>query len=682
MPRTGTTETGQIDRDGDHVPDVCDNCVPPPAGTIDPCTGITINPLRFANNDQADANHDGIGDRCDPDRDCDSVPDFRDNCPPPAIGNPRVSANTDQHDCHATALTTLNDRERRVGLPLTPARGDVCDPQPCPSIDVTLMPGTDTLTFQTLRVDAVASVPTNARTGFRFCRCDGIRSGDLEALRACQRAGTSPFSGNCPLVNDTVVPGMAADPALTSYDNSTERHLVGSDPILGVLSPWRWMTLEESGTPTTGLAPTPRASVSLRYDLAQFDTRGAPSFALVANWNIFPRTRGPLADTVRWTALPAAPSTGESESFAGVLSEVDGIVWAQVEASTVGGFDRELADTYFDGSFTPPILRVAQPPSDLFRGLAALISSGGWWGQLPFIGGVGPPGCDTPPNCGIAIRVADVTIPPTAPQLPDLSLFQVAGNWFGASEPSGQLDASPLRYVALGPDMSLSARIFETPAGMASKIPSSDYAELPVSGPTPPPADAVDVLSVRRGQLFHLENGQPAHLWVLDVKTGRWDVHGAPDLGYVRAAVYSATDDLIYAVDEVPRRGRSRERRRLVAISPDSGVVVPVGEYPRSRQIDRFALAIDASGALYLATSSSRSDEHHVARLRATLGGLSVLGVREGRGVVVSGLARADDRGVAVLVERRGDQYVESYSRGTFRSPDDRDHRDDLGLCL
>jgi len=74
-----------VDTDGDGVPDLKDNCP------------------SLANADQADADHDGVGDACQKDGDGDKVPDATDNCPD--------AKNPDQEDYDADG------------------KGDACTPQ-------------------------------------------------------------------------------------------------------------------------------------------------------------------------------------------------------------------------------------------------------------------------------------------------------------------------------------------------------------------------------------------------------------------------------------------------------------------------------------------------------------------------------------------------------------------------
>ncbi len=137
----------QIDSDGDALGDLCDPCPLDPQNDIDNdricadvdrCPSDPLNDIdgdgicgdvdncpEVANEDQADADRDGMGDACDDDDDGDGVPDVIDNC----IGVP----NPDQADPDGDALGSLCDNCPAAYNPLQEdtnddGAGDACQP--------------------------------------------------------------------------------------------------------------------------------------------------------------------------------------------------------------------------------------------------------------------------------------------------------------------------------------------------------------------------------------------------------------------------------------------------------------------------------------------------------------------------------------------------------------------------
>jgi len=98
-PFVANSTTCSIDADGDGIPDSKDNCL------------LTYNP------DQADADKDGIGDKCDPDADGDGIPNANDNC--------MLVSNPDQKDSDFDGIGDACDNYFCVMVPYNR------DPQQC-----------------------------------------------------------------------------------------------------------------------------------------------------------------------------------------------------------------------------------------------------------------------------------------------------------------------------------------------------------------------------------------------------------------------------------------------------------------------------------------------------------------------------------------------------------------------
>lgn len=421
---------------------------------------------------------------------------------------------------------------------------------------------------------------------------------------------------------------------------------------------------------------------------------------LTATWDVWNVVAAVEADTTRWGRLrtPAGPpglpgdGSGLPESFPG--TRVSGVIWANIPTSSVVGFDPDLSDHYTTGTFTPPVAFSAPPPSDQIRGIAPLITQGGWWGQIPFIGLHHPGGgiCDSPPDCEVVLRTPGLTIPAAIPQSPpELGLFAINAEWVGVSEPRELLGGSNLRYVALGVDgagITVDRILFEQNGALTTQA----KAICQGACDPPQPGDSLNVLSATRGTLWRIDNGPMPVVWNYDFASATWTARTAPELGHVLAAVYSSRDDFIWVLDEVSEHhhGHSHEcdrydhdvhgsgrhdddepsggatRRRLVALTPQTGFSQVVAEYEHVARTTRFALAMDPNQGLYLAASEEHARSHHVALLGASLAGVHVIGVRSGDGTVVPSMARAEQMQMAILVDARRGQDVVAYPLSSF----------------
>jgi hypothetical protein len=159
------------DTDGDDTPDECDNCP-------------------SVENDQQDADGDGLGDACDADSDGDSIGNATDNC--------ATVPNAAQDNCNA-------DAEAARGAP---ALGDACDPTPCSAsrtVAERLLSSVGSAECQGTVLCAVAvdsaiqwqgvaagtSSGLDGITSFAHCPCD-LPHGTVAQRQLCQTSGPTP----------------------------------------------------------------------------------------------------------------------------------------------------------------------------------------------------------------------------------------------------------------------------------------------------------------------------------------------------------------------------------------------------------------------------------------------------------------------------------------------------------
>lgn len=644
------------DADLDFVPDACDNCRSDP------------NPF------QENRDGDPLGDACDgcpnihdfgTDLEPDGVPEACDNCT--RVFNPL------QTNCNLDAELALWEVEcppdpgtGEASCPrLDFTLGDACDDTPCGETRV----GTDTvgarsaaeLVQAAVRVDARAQTRRDGRTGFRFCRCRFATRDSLEARLIC--ADPDTFT----LPDGTLISLGDCGPAdLDDYDTAVEPRN------------WRWTTMafaDDPSRPAGGRsAGAPRTERDLAYEPV---IDGGERFTtdLWAAWDLRDR------DVPRWRIAFEEPIPD------GLLANLTGLLWTHTPGPPGGGdasdWDRELASHFWSGrtrmSSEPPI--PAREPFPCIAPITPRIGGGAFGGlPIPWIGWAGG-ACPSLLDPRIAIRLG----PHVFERQPGfdpawLSHFEAPETrWVAAAEPGGWLPEQGVRYVGLDAGgLALRSLLVERDGGLVDAIKQQPCApnqcEAVASHSRAAASSAASsrllVLSARRRMLWAIDVAAVAdrrtRVRVLDLPSRRWhalEPDGAA-LGHILAATYAPLENSLWVLDEVPRgrghsrgqgstpRGRAEARLLRLDVSGPNVRATVVGRWPRVTANDRFAIATDPAGALYLAGSQAGGRRSVILRLeRGQDGEFDATGfIMRPRSFVAEGL-RANEYGLTLVLD-------------------------------
>ncbi len=618
-----------IDSDHDLHRDFCDNCSSVPNG------------------DQANCDADLDGDACDDD-DHDGVLDvcgMLDNClglENPAVGERQADCNLDAELAALSACVGSPEACARYAF----VRGDACDPTPCGD---TLFSGARTTTGgrvaqDLIRVDAVAAfdIPVAARTGTRFCRCPAISGRDtIEEREACIDEidlGGGVLVGGC-------------DPATVPV--AFDRREVEPQS-------WRWTTVEYTRVAAGGALPTGlNAEAPTNHGRASDDRFDED---LIARW------RYQDTDVPRWVSnWGETISTGVGAFLPGVLlTHTPGGASAGAPAS----WDRRQSTHVESG-----VLRYeAAPPTTPVRDCAPAFPASFSNGVCPFCAGSLPRPwlmgfCDD--RFRGLIDVAGVRVDPTilgAPSLPDPP---IDGGWLGPSEPLPSLRPDSIRMVALAPGSLVERALVEVGGqlvdllspcqvpGQCDPIPLS--ARALASGPAGDRVGAISVLSGTHAEVYVVGGRDPLgglrqDVWAFDIRAETWRELAVPTgLGNILAATYDATRAELVVLDEVSHRVRLRTVReaRVVAIPvDDQGPARVLATFIRLTTNDRYALAVDVSGDVWVAAGLPVGRAHLLLELERDGDRLRAAGFRAGSGRLARGdTLRVDPLGATLLID-------------------------------
>ncbi len=669
------------DRDSDGVADGDDNCAD------------DFNP------DQEDCDEDEIGDACETDSDLDGIPDECDDCD--AVFN-RVQG----LDCNADAVAALNRGRAELGMDPVPVRGDACDPIPCGDTrlldDSVARPTGTRFTMDRVEVDARAETPAAfplaARTVFRFCQCrigllQDTNGDDVDdVFIQTEVVGDDPRSRESCELDDN---GGCSLNAIGNIQDPT-------DPGAAVeLATWRWTTHRgldpvADGMPRCPVPNVPRGPFCVDSGRTALAPEYPTTYARYRDGDGFVADRYGRwllheEDVPRWTAAgvgdPLRDTIGVGPGLRGAVS---GVLWTHTPGPSAAPSPdypffatplvREQASHYWSGRALAPF-DVPRPepcfvPFLPFLGTDLSCPFCPYRFPQPAIGFRALAGC-LPDLRFPGLFVGNARIDPgDALDLPGLELFAGdAGPWLAVSEPGAWLPRDGLRYVKLTSGVQIDrviverAGVFEDPQacapGQCNPMPATFLATEALPLPEPRRGGA-SVVSALRGELWVIGGESTAdgraldEVWAYEIASGAWELlpPGArPILGQVHAATYSPADDALWVLDEVPPDPRERggqSRARLLRLDPTVGSGEVVAHWPRSPRpaYDRFTIAADEAGLLYVVGWRDGAAHHVVVRLRATSGRADALGWSMASGEPIASTVRATDRGLGVYVRR------------------------------
>ncbi|MEZ4224673.1 MAG: thrombospondin type 3 repeat-containing protein [Polyangiaceae bacterium] len=620
VPTTTSVEFSYaVDPDADGVDEHLDNC----PGTFNPA--------------QTDTDGDGMGDACDacpcdedggdPDGDqvcntaCNGV--AADNCPD--VANPF------QENCNLDAEVA---REAEV-------LGDVCDPVPCPHFvaktSTSVVPGTSlngkgeartVLTSLRFRpfgsFDRAAATPTQKtatvpHTDYRHCIQD-----DSEGVNCFAKEAVDEVLLN-PIVETKE--GLWHSVQMQGRDVGAQEGNLFYHTNLSYSRTWCWnMDYERWRTTSWGQDWVPSLAgvdPSLFPCVPAKDPVSEPSLPFSLPGRFWTHANTPIGTTdntlgtgIHLLKQPAVPANGLANHYEAVDAYHRSVnLNGPLPLEFFPVIDRDCP--YCAPALGLPARECTVCTLEALPELSERVSR---------VLAVLPSG-----DAGV-LTTAGTIAPLRVPLSESLSASFAAGlSWVNQAEPSVNLGWGWSAPVAVGvvPDTgAVQEHVYSANGQLYS------YADVlgTVIGPGPslqstaakhgPPANSeaevVRVYSRSRGRIYHFGGAAAPLLGQLTIsilgEEGFQSVGLDQELGTVRAATYSHTDRLLWAVDELPTHWKHFVSRRLLTIDPESGHVQVILERKSLRHWFRPYLVTDRDGSVLLALSGKLAPKHLLLR--------------------------------------------------------------------